>query len=172
MKSSAFNAPAGNLGILVILAATTLLLTPALAEAQTEVSRARAEYRDSRQFYRISEFFTGRESTGSDVIVRSEPEERAGYYFTVRLKKYPYRHDTVDDAVQLEVIMPGDVEATLFTFPLGPAKKRNPLLLIGLTGEDWPDPAALPLAWRISFVDAEGTVLAERQSFLWSIEEE
>ncbi len=168
MKIFAYSVPAGKLGPLLLLAA--LLLGPTLAEAQTEVKRSRAEYRDSRQFFRISEFFTRSENTGSDVIVRSQPDERAGYYFTIRLKQYPYHRALVEEAVRLEVILPGDVDPTLFTFPLGPAKRRNPLLLIGLTGEDWPDPAAVPLAWRISFVDAEGATLAQEQSFLWSME--
>jgi hypothetical protein len=167
MKSFAL----GRAGSRAFLLLFTLLFTASPALAQTEVVRASATYRDSRQFFRISEFFTNRENTGSDIVVRSREDERAGYYFTVRLKKYPYRHDAVEEAVHLEVIMPGDVEPTLFTFPLGPSKRKNPLILIGLTGADWPDASALPLAWRISFLDGAGAILAQERSFLWSIEE-
>ena len=168
MKSSVL-ARAGNRALLLLLV-LVLGAAPAEAQDETDIVRASAAYRDSRQFFRISEFFTNRESTGSDVVVRSREDERGGYYFTVRLRPYPYRNYHVEEAVHLEIIMPGDIEPTLFTFPLGPAKRRNPLLLIGLTGEDWPDASAEPLAWRISFLDAEGAVLARQQSFLWSIE--
>lgn len=162
---------ASAVGKPALLLALVALLWPLVSGAETRVSRASAQFRDHRQFLRISEFFTGRENTGSDFIVRSDPETRAGYYFTVRLKPYPYRKHTVDEAVRLEVIMPGDVEPTLFTFALGPGKKRNPLILIGLTGDDWPDSGARPLAWRISFMNADGETLVQKQSFLWSIEE-
>lgn len=168
MKSSVFSARVGKFRPLFVLLG--LLLTPLLAEAKIEVERARAEFRDSRQFYRISEFFTGRENTGGAVIVRTQPDDRAGYYFTLRLEEYLYQKDTVKEAVRLEVIMPGNIEPTRFTFPLGPAEKKNPLILIGLTGADWPDPDVLPLAWRISFHGPDDELLAEAQSFLWSIE--
>lgn len=163
-------ARAGSRGILLLIAFLAAA-SPGLAVAETEIVRASARHRDSRQFFRISEFFTNRENTGGEVIVRSQPDEREGYYFTVRLKPYPYRNHTVEEAIHLEVIMPGNVEPTLFTFPLGPAKRRNPLILAGLTGRDWPDSSAHPLAWRLSFLDAEGAVLAREQSFLWSIED-
>lgn len=169
MKLFAFGGRPGKAIFFLLFAA--LASAPLLRAQEIEIVRASADYRDSRQFFRISEFFTNRENTGGDVIVRSRDEERGGYYFTVKLKEYPYQHDAVEEAIHLEVILPGDVEPTLFTFELGPAKRSNPLILAGLTGEDWPDSSALPLAWQISFLDADGEVLARKQSFLWSIEE-
>jgi hypothetical protein len=166
MKLFASNALAGKFFLFLL---ATCFWASGLAAAEIKVVRASAEYRDERQFARISEFFTGRENTGSDVILRSQPGEREGYYWTIKLKRFPYREE-VENAVRLEVVVPGDIEATLFSFPLGPAKRRNPLLLIGLTGDDWPDPTALPLAWRISFLNAEGNLVAQAKSFLWSIE--
>lgn len=166
MKSFASNVLAGKFALLLL---ASLFSAQASYAVGLNVVRASTEYRDERQFARISEFFTGRENTGSDVILRSQPEERNGYYWTIKLRRYPYL-ERVEDAVRLEVVIPGNLEPTLFSFPLGPAEKRNPLLLVGLTGNDWPDPAALPLAWRLSFLDAEGVVLAQAKSFLWSIE--
>lgn len=165
MTSSAF-APGKWLLLLLALLLAAGGLPLRAAEIEPAPARVSAAYRDAEQFYRISEFFTGRENTGRDVIRRSQPEERAGYYFTARLPRYRYPEE-VAEAIRLEVILPGDVEPTLFTFPLGPQRRRNPLILVGLTGEDWPDPHRLPLAWRISFADAEGTIFAQAKSFLW-----
>lgn len=152
-----------------LLPALLLWLAGASALSALESPKVFAAYREAQQFYRISEFFTGRENTGRNVILRSNPEERGGFYWTVRLRSYPYRKQ-VEEAVRLEVILPGDVEPTLFTFALGPERPRNPLILVGLTGDHWADPDALPLAWRISFADAAGDIFARQQSFLWSTE--
>jgi hypothetical protein len=169
MKCFASRAGAGKAIVLFALllgSALGLAAEPRPPQAEPARPRVTAGYRAAEQFYRIAEFFTPGERTGGDIIRRSQPDERAGYYFTVRLRRYPYR-DFVTEAIRLEVILPGDVEPSLFTFSLGPQQRRNPLILIGLTGEDWPDRRAVPLAWRLSFVDAEGTVFARDKSFLW-----
>lgn len=165
MKLFVYNAPAGSF-LALILALAAFLAPGTSAATEIDVTRAKGEYRDSRQFFRISEFFTGRENTGNDVIRRSQPDDRAGYYLTLRLREYPY-DELVEEAIRLEVILPGDIEPTLFTFPLGPEKRRNPWILVGLTGDDWPTPETLPLAWRVSFINLEGDVIAREKSFLW-----
>jgi hypothetical protein len=164
MKFSAFKPAAGKL--LLFLAILLGFGPLSLAAEEVPSAKVAAAYREAKQFYRISEFFTGRERTGGDIVLRSDLEERAGYYFTVRLPHYPYKEETAD-AIHLQVILPGDVEATLFKFPLGPHRKRNPLILVGLTGQDWPDAKAVPLAWQITFFGSDGQILARQKSFLW-----
>mgnify|MGYP000110700432 CR=1 FL=1 len=39
--------------------------------------------------------------------------------------------------------------------------------VIGLTGKDAGSPQWVPIAWRLSVVDAQGKVLASTHSFLW-----
>ncbi len=163
MKFSASKAAAGKFLLLALL---TLASAAPLPAAEIPEARVAAAYRDAEQFYRISEFFTGKESTGGDIILRTDPTERGGYYFTVKLPRYPYRTE-VPAAVQLQVILPGDVDPTLFEFPLGPHRRRNPLILVGLTGKNWPDSSAHPLAWQITFHDSEGQPIARQKSFLW-----
>lgn len=165
MKFSASRPAAGNL-LLLLAALLSVGTLPLAAEEEVPPAKVAAAYREAEQFYRISEFFTARESTGGDLILRSDPEERAGFYFTVRLPSYPYRKETTD-AVQLQVILPGDTEPTLFKFPLGPHRRRNPLILVGLTGQDWPNAEAIPLAWKITFLGPDGEILAHQKSFLW-----
>src|SRR5690606_32802516 len=164
MKFSASKPAAGKfVGFLALLLA--LACTPLFGQ-EIPQARVAAAYREAEQFYRISEFFTGRENSGGEVVLRTDPNARGGFYFTVKLPRYPYRTE-VPGAIRLEVILPGDVEPTLFEFPLGPHRRRNPLILVGLTGETWPNPRAVPLAWRISFIDSRGRTFAARQSFLW-----
>jgi hypothetical protein len=42
-------------------------------------------------------------------------------------------------------------------------------IFIGLTGEDWPKKDNVPTAWRFTIKDANGAVLGEKQSYLWSL---
>jgi hypothetical protein len=51
-----------------------------------EVVRVWPEYRTAESFDRISEYFTGRENPGNQIILRTRPESRAGFYFFTRLK--------------------------------------------------------------------------------------
>jgi hypothetical protein len=39
--------------------------------------------------------------------------------------------------------------------------------LAGLTGADWPQPEARPVAWRLRVLNGAGQELAAEQSFLW-----
>ena len=48
--------------------------------AEVEFVRVWPGWRDSQSFERISEYFTGQENTGSQVVLRSHPEIRPGFY--------------------------------------------------------------------------------------------
>ncbi len=171
MKSSASNARAiGNpfprravaWAVLLMLAAT-----PLAAEEGDGFRRISSGYYPVESFQRISEFFTGRENPGRSVIVRTDPSQRSGYYLSLRLRQNPYRRQTVEDAVLLEVIPPGSVEAVSHRLSLGPVHRRNPEFLIGLTGGVWSEPGTRPRAWKVTFFDQDGEVIASRKSFLW-----
>ena len=121
---------------------------------------------EAKAFVRISEYFTGRENPGNRLLCRSRPNERAGLYFVLTLdeksRKLP------DGAVfVLEVIRPDDPETKLFRIPVPAKRPRGKEVFLGLTGEDWPDEEARPVAWRLRLLDAGGGTLAERKSFLW-----
>ena len=123
-------------------------------------------YVEAKAFVRISEYFTGRENPGNRLLCRSRPNERAGLYFVLTLdeksRKLP------DGAVfVLEVIRPDDPETKLFRIPVPAKRPRGKEVFLGLTGEDWPDEEARPVAWRLRLLDAGGGTLAERKSFLW-----
>ena len=56
---------------------------PALSSVEIEEIKPR--YIETEQFKRISEYLTGKENAGDRVILRSSPDERSGYYFTLIL---------------------------------------------------------------------------------------
>ncbi|MDR1011581.1 MAG: hypothetical protein LBM04_10765, partial [Opitutaceae bacterium] len=114
---------------------------------------------------RIPEYFTGRENTGGQVILRTRPEKREGYYFFTRMKTPA----GIDGArIVIDVIMPTSADPKTYTLSAPPLRKGTVLLNPGLTGDDWPDPAAHPTAWRLRLLAADGTELFTQQSYLWS----
>ena len=171
MKSSACNANVfGNSARLFFLAAVgaaLLLAAAAPLAADDGFRRISSGHQSEESFQRISEFFTGRENPGRRVIVRTDPSQRSGYYLSLRLRNNPYRRQAVEDAVLLQVIPPDAVEPVSHRFDLGPVNRRSPEFLIGLTGDRWAESGARPRAWKITFFDQDGEVIASRKSFLW-----
>ena len=60
----------------------------ALAKAGSEVEFVRIwpQWRDTDSFLRISEYIGGKENTGRQTVLRSQPDNRDGFYFLVRAR--------------------------------------------------------------------------------------
>lgn len=148
-----------------LLLALGLALTalPARA-ADLEIVRVWPGWRDAASFERIGEYFGGRENTGREVVLRTQPGERAGYYFLVRVKNAAALPNA---KFELSVIRPEAPEPKTFSFPAALAAKET-VFQLGLTGADWPQGRdAHPVAWKIAVKDSGDRVLAEHKSFLW-----
>jgi hypothetical protein len=136
------------------------------AEGELGLVRLLPGYRTAESFVTIGEHFGRAEHTGGRQVVRSQPGERAGYYFLVRLsaeRPWPKAR------VEVDVILPGALEPrpSAFTVDLD---RGQPVLHVGVTGSDWPGPDVAPLAWRIVIRDGEsGRLLLEERSFLWAV---
>jgi hypothetical protein len=129
------------------------------------VVRIWPDYRAAGSFERISEYFTGREASGPQTILRSQPAARAGYYFLVRLDNPATAFPGA--TFELQVITPRSPEPRVFTFKADvPAGSRA--FDLGLTGADWPDAKASPVAWLFTVRAEGGAELARAHSFLWS----
>ncbi len=131
--------------------------------ASVTIVRVFPGWRDASSFKRISEYFTGRENTGGQVVLRTHANERSGYYFLLRVKN-PAAPQEV--AVTLDIARAGHAGAQTYSFhaALGAG---DTVLNVGLTGADWTDPKADPLAWRVSIRSADGRTLATDRSYLW-----
>ncbi len=145
--------------------AALLLLTTSLALAgEAEFVRIWPGWRDAESFERISEFFGRGENTSGQIVLRTQPETRAGFYFLVRVKSTA----PLDGAkFELAVVRPDQPEPQSFSFP-ATLPKREAVFQLGLTGAAWPGGKnAGPVAWRLALVAADGRLLAEHKSFLW-----
>lgn len=147
-----------------LLLAALLALAPALCATDLRLVRVWPEWRAAESFARISEFFNGKENTGNQTLLRSQPKERAGYYFLIRTEA---KAAFAGARVEVQVLLPGAAEPKKFSFPADlPAGQH--VTLAGLTGADWPGEKTAPAAWRVAVLAADGTVLAEEKSFLWA----
>lgn len=143
----------------LLLASTSLL-------AEVTFVRVWPEWREAGSFVRIKEYFGAPEDTGRETVLRSRPDERAGYYFLVRTRN---PGAAVSGArFELEIITPDSPLTKTFTFPADlPAREH--VFLLGLTGEDWAGKKVQPVAWRLRLLSAEASELASARSFLWQM---
>jgi hypothetical protein len=143
----------------------------ALVGSSLRASAADAEFvhlwpgwREAESFERIGEFFGGPERPVHRTVIRTRPGARAGYYILLRIKSVAA---LTSAKFELQVIRPDSPDLKTFTFPVASASAGNTVFDLGLTGEDWPNPKANPVAWKLTLVASDGRALAEHKSFLW-----
>lgn len=139
------------------------MLTTAAVASDLTIVRVYTGWREAASFKRISEYFDGKENTGREIVLRSHPDQRTGYYFLVRLKNSAA---PVKASAHLELIGQGWPASRTTVFPLEiPAGAT--VFQLGLTGPEWQDARAQPIAWRLQVLTDSGEVLASEKSYLW-----
>jgi len=133
------------------------------------IEEIKPRYIEADEFMRISEYLTGKEHQGDRVIIRSDPTDRSGYYFTLILDT-DVRRMPAGTQVIGEFHTPKSLDAEVHNFELPARRPESNEIFVGLTGKDWPNKDALPGAWRFTIVDPNGLQLALKQSYLWSLE--
>ena len=146
------------------------LLAPLIPAKGAEIVRVQPEFRTEESFHRILEFFTGREHTGRREILRTDTDIREGFYLTARVRRADRKTFNQGTAL-LELAMPEERETRAYEYSLESIERRRPLVMFGVTGEEWPEDLARPLAWKLTLLNAEGRELDSEQSFLWSMDE-
>lgn len=122
-------------------------------------------YIRAEDFSRISEFFTGKEPETDRIFVRSDPENRGGYYWI-----FPIHEEFAKlgvGEILLSVQVPGNPEIREFALTSSRPMDSGTTLWVGLTGEDWPDAELRPIAWQIRILSPDGNILVQRESYLW-----
>jgi len=142
--------------------------TPKPALTSVEIEEIKPRYIETEQFKRISEYMTGKEYLGDRVILRSDPDARAGYYFTLVLDQ-DVRRLPKGTRIIGEFFTPQSVDKQEHEFPLPNKLAGTNGVFVGLTGGDWPEEGGVPAAWRFTNRDANGATLGEKQSYLWSL---
>ena len=150
------------------LALTFVLLLGSLGAARAgdvDFVRVWPEWHSAESFERISEFFTGRENPGGQIVRRTQPAQREGFYFLVRLRNRGAAQPAA--RLVLSLIKPDSPQVRVHTFSL-PLAAGESALNLGLTGADWPGRKIHPIAWKLEVLAADGTRLGLIQSFLWA----
>jgi len=142
----------------------SLALPLCAVAADSTVEHVWPEYHKADYFDRIPEFFGGKETHPGRCVLRSQPKEKAGYYFLVRLAKGVEVPATAH--WRLEILRPGLQKTESFELALSGSKPER-VYELGLTGSDWSDAKAHPVAWRITLLDESGKTLVTHQSLLW-----
>lgn len=142
---------------------------PGVSTEGVAIAHVDHRYIAAQDFVRISEYFTDKENTSGRVILRTDPAERAGYYFIVSLEWHPGVTLPAGTQADLDYIRSDDPDTRhahfVFTEPTG----TLPEILLGLTGQDWAAKNLKLTAYKVTLKNAEGKVLADRQSFLWAL---
>lgn len=141
------------------------LFGPLAARAgEVDFVRVWTDWRTAESFDRISEYFTGRENTGAEVVRRSRPDARAGFYFLARVRNAGPAQPAAK--LILSLIKPDSPQVRVYAFP-APLAAGETVFNLGLTGADWAGPQAHPVAWKLKAFATDGTLLAVHKSFLW-----
>lgn len=138
------------------------------AEGASPIKHVDSRPVKAHAFKRISEYFKGEENTGGNIILRSHPETREGYYFIVSLKgaaaQFPANSKVLLHTIENVAPRPTTLS---FDLPASPANAKE--IWIGLTQDKAPKQRDEIVAWKIEIVDEAGNQLAAKQSFLWSM---
>jgi hypothetical protein len=149
-------------GLFILLITICLPLSGISSRQTIEFSRIRPEYRETNTFKRISEYFTGDENTSKRTVFRTQDGVRDGFYFSFRIEVE--KGGLVPaGTVALLVFTPGTYEPTEYVFDLEAQSRRWIEVIIGLTGTDWKDPEAKPVAWRLEFRDETGQSIGSEE---------
>ena len=149
--------------ILAPLALAAALAARAQA-ADARIERVWLEWRKADSFESLYEYQTGRELSGPWIVLRSQPADRTGLYFLVRLESP--RTLERGSAFVVRVITPDSTDTKVFSFP-AEVRQGSWLYDLGLTGRDWAGARVRPVAWEVELRSASGEVLARKASFLW-----
>ena len=146
-----------------------LMLTVSCLQAELKILSITESYWDQVEFKRVIEYFTGKEFSGRQLILRSNPEERSGMYFEMSLSKKPYELPK-DCVIILQMYRSGALDPKSFEFKIPEETREKSDLLLGVTGDDWPSRETKLIAWRMEVRTFDQKLLAQKQSFLWDHE--
>jgi hypothetical protein len=132
--------------------------------AELDLQRVWPAYRTAASFTTIAEYFGRNTTPDNPTALRTQPDARDGYYWLTRVKTdTAHAHATI----RLEVTRDGSTEPAAYAFDWNVPTGSN-AVYVGLTGRDWRDPNETPIAWRLTILAQDGTILAASHSFLWA----
>ena len=125
-------------------------------------------FREHYDFVRISEYFSGKENTSGQIILRSQENQRTGLYFHILFQNIGTVMPVQNHKLILKILDSESIDFKTHSFDLSPEVLQKGRILLGLSGEDWTSPQTTPIAWQIEIQSKNGEILADTQSYLWS----
>lgn len=160
--------------ITLIVFSLSLLSCSSIKSQQSskiEIDSITPKYMEHNQFVSINEYLTGKENKKNRLIIRSDESVRDGLYLVLSLNK-SVRALPADTNIICEIYLPGKINPEVFEFPLPRVNKfpSNKDILLGFTGSNWSyGKDATPTAWKITLMDSQNTIIAEKSSQVWSL---
>ena len=146
-----------------------LMLSANFLHAELKILSVTERYWDQTEFKRVIEYFTGKEFSGRQLILRSNPEKRSGMYFELSFSEKPEELPK-DSVIVLQIYRSGALYPKLFEFKIPDETRKKRDILLGVTGDDWPSRKTKLIAWRMEVRTVDQKLLAQKQSFLWDNE--
>jgi len=125
-------------------------------------------FREHYDFVRISEYFSGKENTSGQIILRSQENHRTGLYFHVLFRDGGTVMPVQNHQLIFKILDSESIDFKTHSFDVSPEILQNGRILLGLSGEDWTSPQTIPIAWHLELQSKNGKILADTQSYLWS----
>lgn len=125
-------------------------------------------FREHYDFVRISEYFSGKENTSGQIILRSQENQRRGLYFHIAIRDGGTRMPVQNQKLILKILDSESIDFKTHSFDLSSEILQNGRILLGLCGEDWISSKLIPIAWHLELQSKNGKILADTQSYLWS----
>lgn len=135
-------------------------------KGEPKISYVLNRYISAPETRSIYEIFTGEETTYGKLVIRTQPDKRAGMYFFVM---FGYDPDDIALACtfELSVDSTGDSKTKTYKFTVPETHSVTREIALGVTGSDWPGPDAKVNAWKLVLKSPAGKILTQKQSWLW-----
>ena len=115
-------------------------------KGEPKISYVLNRYISDPQTRSIYEIITGEETTYGKLVIRTQPDKRAGMYFFVM---FGYDPDDIALACtfELSVDSTGDSKTKTYKFTVPETHSVTREIALGVTGSDWPGPDAKVNSW-------------------------
>lgn len=101
-------------------------------------------------FKRISEYFTGEENHGGDVVMYSDSSDRRGLYFMIAIDRFGKLPDGAIAVMEYVTAEKAEPQKCLYVIPRLDDVGLFREFRLGITGEDWPTSNPKVVAWKIT----------------------
>ena len=158
-----------NAGFIVLCFFMLLAGCQHIQKKKFSIDTLSATYRTEDSFKGIVEAFSKRESKGGRCILRTNEEQRTGFYLTVKFNHSlslipPYskiRVAFITQHVPQEVTYEWEIPEVSHSLIL-----QNELIL-GITDHSQFSSSTKIIAWQVELLDPQGAILATQKSFAW-----